>query len=93
MVVDDSSLISNSYHSLHQQQQHPNLNNNNNNNNNNDKLANHDDEEDIEMKSQNEMEFEVKDLIKDGEKADPSQFELLKVLGKKLIINYEMKVC
>lgn len=83
MVVDDSSLISNSYHSL--QQQHPNLNNNNNNNNNvDDKIANHEEEEDIEMKSQNEMEFEVKDLIKDGEKADPSQFELLKVLGKEI---------
>lgn len=39
-----------------------------------------DDDDDIDMK---EREFELKDVVKEGhDKADPSQFELLKVLGE-----------
>lgn len=39
-----------------------------------------DDDDDVHMK---EREFELKDVVKEGhDKADPSQFELLKVLGE-----------
>lgn len=57
----------------------------------------------------NEREFELRDVVKEGhDKADPSQFELLKVLGegsfgrvflvRKIVGNdagalYAMKVC
>ena len=42
-----------------------------------------DEDEDVDMKDQNEHEIEVRDLVKEGhDKADPSQFELLKVLGE-----------
>lgn len=62
--------------------------------------------DDVHMK---EQEFELKDVVKEGhDKADPSQFELLKVLGegsfgkvflvRKIIgkdsgVLYAMKVC
>jgi ribosomal protein S6 kinase alpha-1/2/3/6 len=39
--------------------------------------------DDVIMKDHDEHEYEVKDLVKEGhDKADPSQFELLKVLGE-----------
>lgn len=54
----------------------------NNNNNTMDKHQMNDDSDDVEMKS-DDLIFELKDICKDGhEKADPSQFELLKVLGE-----------
>jgi p90 ribosomal S6 kinase len=79
MVVDDGSVIKYPQSTI-------NINMNNNNNNNSmDKLqiSGHDDDsDDIEMKS-DDLVVEVKDLVKDGyDKADPSQFELLKVLGE-----------
>lgn len=44
------------------------------------RVDNDDDDNDIDMK---EREFELKDVVKEGhDKADPSQFELLKVLGE-----------
>jgi ribosomal protein S6 kinase alpha-1/2/3/6 len=56
--------------------------NNNNNNNTMDKLQMNDPDDDVEMKS-DDLIFEVRDVVKDGhDKADPSQFELLKVLGE-----------
>jgi len=81
MVVDDNSVIghfsSSSVISI-------NNNNNHNNNNNINTMAKlvAEDSDDVEMKS-DDLIFEVKDLVKDGhDKADPSQFELLKVLGE-----------
>lgn len=77
MVVDDGSVIKYPQSTINI--------NNNNNNNTMDKLqisGNDDDSDDVEMKS-DDLVFEVKDLVKDGhEKATPSQFELLKVLGE-----------
>lgn len=86
MVVDDGSITSKyPQNSINNNNNNNNINNFNNNNNTMDKLqiSGHDDElEDVEMKS-DDFVFEVKDLVKDGhEKADPSQFELLKVLGE-----------
>lgn len=73
MVVDDGSVLGSNYP--------PNAINNNNNNT-MDKLQMTDDSDDVEMKS-DDFIFEVKDVVKDGhDKADPSQFELLKVLGE-----------
>jgi p90 ribosomal S6 kinase len=83
MVVDDGSVISNSF----PQNSFNNISINNNNINNNntmDKLqiSGQDDDSDVEMKS-DDLVVEVRDLVKDGhDKADPSQFELLKVLGE-----------
>jgi ribosomal protein S6 kinase alpha-1/2/3/6 len=67
MVVDDGSVLGS--HAI--------------NNNNNNTIDKHDpDEDDVEMKS-DDLIFEVRDVVKDGhDKADPSQFELLKVLGE-----------
>jgi ribosomal protein S6 kinase alpha-1/2/3/6 len=77
MVVDDGSVIKYPQNTINI--------NNNNNNNTMDKLqisGNDDDSDDVEMKS-DDIIFELKDLVKDGhEKATPSQFELLKVLGE-----------
>lgn len=79
MVVDDGSVISK------YPQNTFNVHNNNNNNNTMDKLqisGNDDDSDDVEMKSE-DLLVEVRDIVKDGhDKADPSQFELLKVLGE-----------
>jgi ribosomal protein S6 kinase alpha-1/2/3/6 len=73
MVVDDGSVLGNSSNTH---------NINNNNNNTMDKTL-VDDSDDVEMKSSEDLVVEVKEIIKDGhEKADPSQFELLKVLGE-----------
>jgi ribosomal protein S6 kinase alpha-1/2/3/6 len=73
MVVDDGSVLGSNYQ--------PNSINNNNNNT-MDKLQMTDDSDDVEMKS-DDLIFEVKDVVKDGhDKADTSQFELLKVLGE-----------
>ncbi|XP_070491532.1 ribosomal protein S6 kinase 2 beta isoform X3 [Chironomus tepperi] len=76
MVVDDGSVIKYPQNTI---------NINNNNNNTMEKLqisGNDDDSDDVEMKS-DDIIFELKDLVKDGhEKATPSQFELLKVLGE-----------
>jgi ribosomal protein S6 kinase alpha-1/2/3/6 len=73
MVVDDGSVLGSNYtsHAI------------NNNNNNMDKLQMNDDpDEDVEMKS-GDLVFELREVVKDGhDKADPSQFELLKVLGE-----------
>ncbi|CRK97265.1 CLUMA_CG010661, isoform A [Clunio marinus] len=75
MVVDDGSVIGSNYPPSI-------INNNNNNNNTMEKLQMNDDSDDVEMKS-DDLIFEVKDVVKDGhDKADPSQFELLKVLGE-----------
>jgi hypothetical protein len=75
MVVDDGSVLGSNYPPSS-------INLNNNNNNSMDKLQMNDDSEDVEMKS-DDLIFEVKDVVKDGhDKADPSQFELLKVLGE-----------
>lgn len=42
-----------------------------------------DDDDDIDDVDMKEREFELKDVVKEGhDKADPSQFELLKVLGE-----------
>lgn len=72
MVVDDGSVLGSNY---------PPQNININNNNSMDKLQMNDDS-DVEMKS-DDLIFEVRDVVKDGhDKADPSQFELLKVLGE-----------
>lgn len=76
MVVDDGSVIKYPQNTI---------NINNNNNNTMDKLqisGNDDDSDDVEMKS-DDLVVEVKEIVKDGhEKATPSQFELLKVLGE-----------
>jgi ribosomal protein S6 kinase alpha-1/2/3/6 len=77
MVVDDGSVLGSSISN--------NCRNNNNNNNNMDKSLVVDENitEDVEMKSTEDLVVEVKEIVKDGhDKADPSQFELLKVLGE-----------
>lgn len=46
-------------------------------------VTNDEEDDDIEMKDHVEHEFEVRDVVKEGhDKADPSHFELLKVLGE-----------
>lgn len=63
---------------------------NNNNNNNVKEIRRYDDEnvernmdiDDTSTTDSTELEFEVKEVRKQGEKADASQFELLKVLGQ-----------
>lgn len=76
MVVDDGSVLGSSISNNCR---------NNNNNNNMDKSLVVDENitEDVEMKSTEDLVVEVKEIVKDGhDKADPSQFELLKVLGE-----------
>lgn len=47
-----------------------------------DEELSNDDEDDVDVLMK-EREFELKDIVKEGhDKADPSQFELLKVLGE-----------
>jgi p90 ribosomal S6 kinase len=49
----------------------------------NSQVENDEEDTDVEMKDHTEHEFEVRDVVKEGhEKADPSHFELLKVLGE-----------
>lgn len=46
-------------------------------------MTNDEEDDDVEMKDHLEHEFEVRDVVKEGhDKADPSHFELLKVLGE-----------
>lgn len=62
---------------------HPNYNHYGNNQNCELDMTNDEDDDDVEMKDHLEHEFEVKDVVKEGhDKADPSHFELLKVLGE-----------
>lgn len=76
MVVDDGSVLGNSFSTKSM------TTSSNHKNNNNNTTTTKTECEDVEMKS-NDFVVEVKEIVKDGhDKADPSQFELLKVLGE-----------
>ena len=111
MVVDDTDELHKNHNIQHQQSNNHHHNHNTQNNTSGNLLNTtnvivHPQIDDVDMK---ESEFELKDVVKEGhDKADPSQFELLKVLGegsfgkvflvRKIVGNdagalYAMKVC